>query len=219
MNTEIRSFVRPILFVAIPLLLLLGGIFALREYLSYQIVTVINQSEVEYITIFSDEGSDQGSITEGEIRLKEGAYYYVPEGAGYTSERTEFTVDGDRELLVNPAYSIERLAALLNDRREDIRSVLEQNYSAQLDNEFRIVEERLHLQGQWYTTKLARVSQGGSQPDFYRVILEYSEDAWEIAAEPAFVIAEHSHQTIPVSVIEAVNQAPLQSTYQQLLGQ
>ena len=63
----------------------------------------------------------------------------------------------------------------------------------------------LYKKGQWYGTTLSYKGSNPLERDTLRVILVKKDGVWSVAAKPSIVIAAPAHNTIPTSVLKAVN--------------
>jgi hypothetical protein len=69
-----------------------------------------------------------------------------------------------------------------------------------------IVHEALYMRGEWYGVVAASTAQG---PDYFRVILQKTNDSWNIVVWPSIVLSYERHPDIPKSIINDVNRKGL----------
>lgn len=144
------------------------------------------------------------------IRLKNGEYVIViPEGTVYEPLVQEFAVDASRkDAVVLPRYSSQGLESQLNKQRSDIRAVLYTQYDFLNPKKrlYTFLDEKLHLQGNWYTATVRELIPGRNKSDIYRIVAQKKEDNWILVTiPPDLVISNVRYPDIPREVLLDLN--------------
>lgn len=140
------------------------------------------------------------------VKLQDGSYGYLPNNTKYDSTPLKFEVAGkDTSIEINPDYSKERLATLLQDELPNITPIITTAYGQVLDS-YDIKPGSLYKKGEWYgTTIIEHAEPGGNYGDTYRVILRKIDGNWKIEASPSLVLTTHDNPTIPKEILTSVN--------------
>lgn len=207
---------RVIIILAICVLVVVGAAIATIEFLSYKNVSFLLKKPGVSVAVYTVDDVSVGKFeSNATTQLKEGNYYYVPEGENYASDEVRFEVDGDETIEVSPPYSADFLASLLSKEQAAIRSVLLSAYP-EIKSEYIIGDEHLAQYGEWYFAKLIQRVSGGNEPDVYRVILKKENATWSVAASPQLVLSIAKNNSIPEAVIRQANE-PLSTAAYALL--
>ena len=191
-------------------IVLIGGIFGAAEYLSYKTVHVIFKESNLAIDIYNNADNKQkASLSDsGDIKLKEGSYYYKPTTDSFSHDKVYFMVTSDDTTVeISPAYSSSRLNNILSTQEDTIHTVITTTYATIINN-YIISDETLYHHGEWYSARLVQRVEGSNEPDVYRVILKKDGDSWKIAASPRLTISIKEFSNIPEYVIRQVNKSP-----------
>lgn len=140
------------------------------------------------------------------VKLQDGKYGYLPNNTKYDSTPLKFDVASkDTSIEINPDYSKERLAILLQDELSNITPVITAAYGQVLES-YDIKPGSLYKKGEWYgTTIVEHAAPGGNYGDTYRVILRKVDGDWKIEASPSLVLTTHDNPTVPKDILTSVN--------------
>lgn len=157
-----------------------------------------------------DDDGDSVTITTVDssksVKLQDGKYSYAVNNTKYDSTPLKFEVAGkDTSIEINPDYSKERLATLLQDELPKITPVITAAYGKILES-YDIKPGLLYKKGEWYgTTIVEHAGPGGNYGDTYRIILRNIDGNWKIEASPSLVLTTHDNPTIPKDILTSVN--------------
>ena len=140
------------------------------------------------------------------VKLQDGNYGYSADNTKYDSAPIRFTVAGkEASVTIDPAYSRQQLATLLEDQQAQITTVITNTYGKLL-GDYDIHTGFLYQKGEWYGATIAEhMTPDGNSGDTYRIVLHKENNEWTIAAAPTLVLTTHDNPTIPKDVITEVN--------------
>lgn len=207
---------KKIVLFLILLTVVIGGVFGVREFLSYRKVSIVFKQPELTVDIYSEDKKKITSVSDNAvIKLKEGTYYYTTANERYTSKQTFFKISGNEVIEINPAYSNVVLEDMLYGSRDIIQATYLVAYPSIAEG-YIIGDEHLANHGEWYSAKIIQRVSGGNEPDVYRIILKKDSNTWKIAASPRLAISIQDFPKIPDYVIRQVN-SPLSSAAYDLL--
>lgn len=201
-------------------------IFTLVQYVnSFNTVRIIfKQPSTESVTVRIYNLSDHESSVEDykdktplketnsniDLRLKNGEYVVVtPAGTVYEPQVQEFSVDSTRkDVVISPRYNSQNLESQLNKQRSDIRSMLYAQYEFLNPKKrlYTFLDEKLHLQGEWYTATVRELIPGRNKSDIYRLVAQKEGDKWIlITTPPDLIISNVRYPDIPREVLLDLN--------------
>lgn len=188
------------------LLVSVGAIFGVLEYVSYKQVSIVFKQPDVSIDIYSENQKKVSSASEDTTtKLKTGSYYYIPTTERYSSEKVNFEVSSDEIVEINPSYSKSFLSTLLTQERDAIQSVIIAAYPL-ITSDYIIADENLAGQGEWYSAKLIQRVSGGNEPDVYRVVLTKNAATWAVVVSPRLIVSVPNFSTVPNYIIRQVNE-------------
>lgn len=183
-------------------------IFGIIYYISsHRTVTFdIIPEDAGTITIYNQNNQQAGTLQQdGSLRLQPGTYTFTSSEERYAGSVTEFVVNDDTTIRVDPAYSEAYRNELLRAENTAILDTITSTYAAVI-NGFTINTGTIYHKGDWYATTLTqRDLPGGQQGDIYRVVLQKVEGTWQIAATPAIVISTRDYPNIPYDILKDIN--------------
>ncbi len=159
---------------------------------------------------YKDKTPLKETNTDVDLRLKNGEYVVViPAGTVYEPQVQEFAVDASRkDVVVLPRYSSQTLESQLNEQRSDIRSMLYAQYDF-LNPKKRLyvfLDEKIHLQGEWYTATVRELIPGRNKSDIYRIVAQKKGGKWVLVTTPPdLVISNVRYPDIPREVLLDLN--------------
>ena len=207
-----KRFIAPIII----LILATVGYFVAQELLSYRTATFILDPSVESISIHSSADSDEATPSlktltpqNSSIRLKEGAYYYIPSGDDVSNTQVPFVVAGDVTLTVKPGYSTRKLAELATTELGAVQGALLQKYPSVI-NGFEVNNLALVQRGEWAGIILTPVGMDTSNPEgYYRAILHKVNSQWQVVGAPRIVLTLDNTPTVSRELLTSVNELSL----------
>lgn len=200
------------------------GIFALYYFTSTRDVT-FTLTHVNSATIKDSDNRTVKTISNSgeKARLFKDQSYAIEYDAadGYQDDSKVFTVD-DKNITITPYYSSERLASLLTENKQAIRSVVTSEYS-NISQLYDFENERLYHFGEWYSATLKYKGTDIFNADTLRLVVHKDGDTWRVASKPPMPIlnaynsgdtgdvgevsSDHNHVTtsIPIDILSRVN--------------
>lgn len=207
-----KRFIAPIII----LILATVGYFVAQELLSYRTASFTFDQSVESISIHSGEDSDEATPSlktltpeDSSIRLKEGAYYYVPNGDGVSNVQIPFVVAGDVALTIKPDYSTDKLGELATAELGAVQGALLQKYPRVIDR-FEVNNLALFQRGEWAGIILTPVGMDTSSPEgYYRAILHKVNSRWQVVGIPRIVLTLDNTPNVSRELLTSVNELSL----------
>ena len=207
-----KRFITPIII----LILATVGYFVAQELLSYHTASFTLDPGVESISIHSGADSDEASpslktitANDSSIRLKEGAYYYIPSGDGVSNVQVPFIVAGDVALAVKPDYSASKLSELATTELGAVQGALLQKYPRVIDG-FEVNNLVLFQRGEWAGIILTPVGMDTSNPEgYYRAILHKVNSQWQVVGAPRIVLTLDNTPNVSRELLTSVNELSL----------
>ena len=207
-----KRFITPIII----LILATVGYFVAQELLSYRTASFTFDQSVESISIHSGEDSDEASpslktitANDSSIRLKEGAYYYIPSGDGVSNVQVPFIVAGDVALAVKPDYSASKLSELATTELGAVQGALLQKYPRVIDG-FEVNNLVLFQRGEWAGIILTPVGMDTANPEgYYRAILHKVNSQWQVVGAPRIVLTLDNTPNVSRELLTSVNELSL----------
>lgn len=139
------------------------------------------------------------------VYLKKDSYCVVSISDKYSKEPECFFVNKeDLSINIDPDYSDSYLKEKLTSELPIIKSVIREKYGLLLDR-FIIDDGRLFKKGEWYATVLDEVLSPGLIGDKYRIILNYKDDVWQVAAYPQLSLSTLDYPDIPFNILSDTN--------------
>lgn len=156
-----------------------------------------------------EEGGKSEKITtvtsDSSLSLKQGAYYYIASGENIAPTSIKFDVVADKTVEVNPTYTDEYLAFILDPEVGAINDVIKQTYPLVIDR-YDIQRGRLYQQGQWFGTTLIDKQSTPKNPyDPYRIVLQKENGKWETVTKPELLISSLVYPGIPTDILQTLN--------------
>lgn len=198
--------IKKIIIVFIILLLLAAGVGVFIYLHSFHTLTVNVSSDVSEVSISKDNKLIKKMSSSGKISLQDGTYSVTPGGEKIDGSTLSVLINGkDTALSVDPNYSKNYLATLLNSEVTSITQVTEQLYPNVFKN-FKLADESLYVKGEWYAATLTKIVDNSNESnDVYRFILKKNGDSWESVVSPRLIISQHDAQNVPTAIVDKVN--------------
>lgn len=192
-------------------IVLIGSVLVLQFIWSFHTVTFSNPDKVTLNVRKVIDGVSQKQINHIvvdslSIGFQNGDYCAEVDSTIYDTKPLCFTVNNkDVSLLVGLDYSKTKLSDLLLNEVDAVQSVITQKYSDVVGN-FNIGSGVLYGRGDWYATTLTqKVAHKSEQGDVYRVLLQKSDEKWNIVAYPQIVLSKYGYPNVPINILNDVN--------------
>lgn len=203
------------------LTLLIGfGIFMLTlafEYFSWKTIRFNLSSETRSISIYSEKNyglistgtsiNEDGKLDEsGEVRLKAGLYYIIPEGENISDRAIKVDVnDKTVNVEVAPFYSDDYLANKFSTEISEINQTIQKSYGGIMDD-YQIDDGFFYHYGDWYSTSIWKREDSTQIPDLYGVIVHKVNNNWSVVSYPQIVFRYNENKDVPTDIIDSTNQ-------------
>ena len=185
-----------------------GGVFAYLYLSSSRNITFDIQQPNVTVEIYKGTDTEKPIKTVGSttvVSLRDGEYYYVVSGDHYEETTVNLLVDRDLSVAINPNYSREYLASLLEPQEKAIHNIISTTY-ADIINQYDIHPGELFDRGQWYGTVITKkVADERQITDLYRIILLKESDTWRILEQPEIVVTTTNQPAVPIDILRLVN--------------
>lgn len=198
---------KPIIILALSLVVIIAAIVGLQYYLSFHKVTISLGVKVDEAAIYNVLSKDKvKNITENSVvSLQNGDYYIVPSGKTVDTSPVTFTVNNEPlTVVVDPGFSRSYLQAELEKQLPDIRKALVASSTESIQYTFD--QPTLYKNADWFGALLVhRNLNPRDEPDYYRVVAQKSNGKWKIIGTPELVLTKDHFEKVPVDILSAVN--------------
>lgn len=185
-----------------------GGVFAYLYLSSSRNITFDIQQPNVTVEIYKGTDTEKPIKTVDTttvVSLRDGEYYYVVSGDRYEETTENLLVDSDLSIAINPNYSREYLASLLDPQEKAIHNIISTTY-ADIINQYDIHPGELFNRGEWYGTVITKkVADERQITDPYRIILLKENDTWRIVEQPEIVVTTTNQPTVPIDILRLIN--------------
>lgn len=196
------------LFIGIGSIIAVIMIAAGTSYLlSLHKISFTLQNGVTGATIYRSNKQEVLRISSnGNILLKNGDYYLIPEGPNLSRDPIIFKVaDKDMAVSVNPPYSKEYLNGLLDKEKPAVIAAITGKYPSVFTN-YTLTRGALYRKGEWFGGLLKpNISDRREQKDPYRIVLQKKDGRWEVIRRPEYVLTSSKYKEVPVDILRTVN--------------
>lgn len=192
---------KKIIFIILGALILVIGIVVLINYITQRPVSVTLKGSGYSVDILNSDRKVTTLTGSGEVRLHDGNYIYKVVGDGYSNESVAFTVTKDADpITVDPPYSTEKLASLLDTQRQAITDTLSLTYAGIFDS-FEYYQLDLHDKGEWAAGILRQIVDRRDSPDYYRFVAKKDGTSWKVVVPPQIAIQKSGYPDVPEEIL------------------
>lgn len=187
--------------------LFVGGYIFIYNFLNSTELTV-STKHVSSFTV-TLQGSQIASTSEKTTTIRVPKYStvyvkYIGEDGYATDSQDVAMSDSPKSITIDPFYSKERLASLLESEQSDITSAISA-YQSDISKLYTIRNHTLYRFGEWASAELIWKGEYGQNTDNLHVILKKEEDTWKVVEQPSILYYYKNYPNIPIDVLRAVN--------------
>jgi hypothetical protein len=227
MNDVMRALRNHPFRIAFAILLLVGALFGVRQLTGYQELTIEQREPASGVTKIYQvkdkpdtspaaliDGLNGGQEVTGSttLRMRKGTYVVVGGSASpdFTRQLEKVTLDNEPvTVVINPPYSSEKLASLLDTARPAIHAAVKQAVP-KVDNSYLLAPGQLYGKGEWYGSvlypNLSPEQRRLSYVDSYRIVVKKEGDSWKVVTvPPEIVLSTLTYPQIPKGVLISTN--------------
>lgn len=163
-------------------------------------------SAIIYTGTIQDDKKIATLNQDGNLSLRAGTYYVVPQSDKYDTSSFSFTVDSsDITVDINPDYSQNYKKQVLKNELTAINKAISDAYPKAI-SQFVINEGYIYQDATYYGTTLTqKTAYASDQGDVYRTVLKKENGTWIIKAKPALVLSAKDYPDIPFEILSDIN--------------
>lgn len=197
------------------IILILTATIIFKNYGQTQNVT-INYKNSNNIQIYTAGGEDPTPYKETvsdikssgqKVRLKKDSVYILRYDGddGYTGgDITITTPIKEPSVDINPYFSDDKLASLVNDESSKINDTIKSKYNK--IGLYNIEKGKLYHFGEWYSTKLTYKGKDAFNSDSLRIVLKKTGSSWEVKTDPPNIfLSKQYYKNVPEDILIDAN--------------
>lgn len=192
-----------------------GGLMWLQDYLSYRTVSFILTAPATGADIYQRPDNSESSVkiqtitSNQKLRLKDGVYSYIPQGADADTAPNSFSVTKDETVTISPAYSLAYRQKLAPQIEPALQKALQAKYPTVMP-QYKINNITIMAKADWAGVLLVPATMDENDPGaLYRAILKKNGSSWEVTGKPQVVLTVYNTPGVERSLLQAANKLSL----------